>query len=361
MGEKIARRKFNRILMVLTVSGFIGALVAFFAIKFALYELSLLKTNDVSDVVVEIPYGSSLKKVSHLLAEAKVISFELPFYWFLRFGHKRVKQIQAGYYEFDGRLNYASLADRLLTGTDQSFKLTFVEGQTLNDLAASLEGMGLVSKAQFIEAMKSDKITSFIDWPFVKNRQTLYNDVGGLEGYLFPDTYFFSHKDSAEHIIKTMYKKLVDKLDESIQARLREQTLSLHEVLTLASIVEKETGKESERPVIASVYLNRLRLGMRLQADPTVIYGMKDYSGKIRKTDLSLDHPYNTYRNKGLPPSPIAAPSLAAIKAVLWPAQTSYLYFVSKNDGSHFFCENLACHNDAVRTWQVNFFKRRNP
>jgi UPF0755 protein len=246
-----------------------------------------------------------------------------------------------------------------LLGRNQSFQVTFKEGQTLVDLANNLDHIGLVTKNEFLIAMTSDEIVHFIGAPNASMRRGLENDVGGIEGYLFPDTYFFEKNDSAKGIIKKMHAKLVTLFDDKMLARIDEIKLSLHQLLTLASIIEKETGDQSERPIIASVYHNRLRRGMRLQADPTVIYGIKNYDGKIRKSDLLTYHPYNTYKIQGLPPGPIAAPGLAAIRAALWPNDTRYLYFVSRNDGSHVFCENIVCHNEAVRKWQIEYFRNR--
>ncbi len=155
-----------------------------------------------------------------------------------------------------------------------------------------------------------------------------------------------------------MHTRLLSKIDAAMWQRIAELKADLNSVLTLASIIEKETGNPAERAVISSVYQNRLAIGMRLQADPTVIYGIKDYDGKIRKRDLLSHHPYNTYTIAGLPPGPISSVGIEAIRAALWPEKTNYLYFVSRNDGSHIFCENITCHNKAVQQWQINFFKR---
>ena len=187
------------------------------------------------------------------------------------------------------------------------------------------------------------------------------NAAAAIEGYLFPDTYFFAKSDQAAQIIKKMYERLLQVLSRESIPPMAASRDYLHRLLTLASIVEKETGNAGERSIIASVYYNRLAKGMRLQADPTVVYGLKDYDGKIHKKDLITPHPYNTYTMKGLPPGPIAAVGVDAIRAVLKPDRTNFLYFVSKNDGSHEFCETLACHNKAVRRWQIDYFSRSSP
>lgn len=306
------------------------------------------KTHQVNEVVVEIPYGSSLRQVSRLLAEAKVIDDAKKFYWYLRFGRLDGHKMQAGFYNFFGSITAGDLASRLLFGVDQSFRLTFKEGENLKELAQKLDNLGLIKKEAFLAATKSQEVLDALT-PGLKV---------GIEGYLFADTYFFSKKDNALSIINKMHARLRSKLTPEIMARIDELKTSLHQVLTLASIIEKETGDPKERPLIASVYQNRLRLGMHLQADPTVIYGIKDYNGKIRKADLLAFHPYNTYKIKGLPPGPIASAGFESIRAALWPEASQYLYFVSKNDGSHIFCADLTCHNRAVRTWQIDFFKK---
>lgn len=319
--------------------------VAFYFSSFA------KKTHDVKEVVVEIPMGSSLRQVSNLLAEACVIDSPKVFYWYLRLGRLDGHKMQAGFYNFSGPIPHREVASRLLFGFDPSFKLVFKEGETVADLIIKLGNLGLSTKESFQEAVNSPEIIDLLKGSLPEGFK------GQIEGYLFPDTYFFSKKDNAKSIIKKMHARFVSKLGPEILLRLKEQNISLHEALTLASIIEKETGDEQERPLIASVYQNRLRLGMRLQADPTVIYGIKDYDGKIRKIDLRTYHPYNTYKIQGLPPGPISSVGLASIRAVLWPATTDYLYFVAKNDGTHIFCKDLACHNKAVRLWQINYAK----
>lgn len=315
------------------------------------------QTITVSDTVVEISSGSSLKRVSQVLYDAKLINNKEQFYWYLRLGRRDGLKMQAGYYIFSGDMSFRMIADRLLHGTDPALRLVFKEGQTLNDLATLLSDMGLVTKTQFEEAMRSQEILELIKTP-TTSRQFLQNDTGGIEGYLFPDTYYFGKTSTAHSIIKKMYQRLVAKLGPDIHARIAERKTSLHEVLTMASIIEKETGSKAEREIISSVYHNRLVKGMRLQADPTVIYGMKNYVGKISKADLLSFHPYNTYKIYGLPPGPISSVGYEAIRAALWPAETNFFYFVSKNDGSHIFCPDLACHNQAVRMWQIDYFKK---
>jgi UPF0755 protein len=182
---------------------------------------------------------------------------------------------------------------------------------------------------------------------------------GGIEGYLYPDTYQFPKGTSAEVILKKLRGHLDEVMDDAMKARMKEMGWDLHKTLTLASIVEKETAAKAERPHISSVFHNRLKDGMKLQTDPTVIYGIPNYDGNIHKSDLLRDHPYNTYVIPGLPPGPIAQPGVEAIRAALFPTNDKDEYFVSHNDGTHEFCPTLKCHNAAVKKWQVDYFKAK--
>ena len=179
-----------------------------------------------------------------------------------------------------------------------------------------------------------------------------------LEGYLYPDTYHLARGISASTAIDTMVNRFWEVVSP-LRKRAEDVGMKMEDVIILASIVEKETGLAEERPTIASVFLNRLKRGMRLESDPTVIYGLKDFDGNLTREDLMKATHYNTYIIRGLPPGPIANPGLEAIKAVLFPAKTDYLYFVSKNDGSHHFSRTLSEHNKAVQIYQKGGRKRR--
>lgn len=350
-------KNFWRILLAISFVSILGVGLCVFGLYYYFAQFAKSTESINQEIIVEIPFGTSAKRVSEILYAQGVIKEPRKFYWFLRLYRQDTSRMQAGYYVFDKEINHNEIAERLQTGRDQAFKLTYKEGESLCDLALALDKINLVSPKDFERAMMSSEIINFIKVPLEQTRSALKNNTGGLEGYLFPDTYFFSKRDTGISVIKKMHQRLLDKINGDLEARMKEQNLSLHEVLTLASIIEKETGAAHERPLIASVYQNRLKKNMRLQADPTVIYGIKNYDGKIRKADLLNYHAYNTYKISGLPPGPIAAPGLESIKAVLWPASSNFLFFVSKNDGTHIFCENIACHNQAVQKWQIEYFK----
>jgi UPF0755 protein len=181
-------------------------------------------------------------------------------------------------------------------------------------------------------------------------------DARDLEGYLFPDTYAVPRQASAERLVAAMVDRFRTTFDEGLRARAAVLKMSLRDVVALASLVEKETARADERALVSAVYHNRLRRGMPMQCDPTVIYALMlagRWNGNIRRADLQIDSPYNTYRYPGLPPGPIAAPGRASLEAALAPADVPYLYFVSRNDGSHVFAETLAEHNRNVARWQL--------
>jgi UPF0755 protein len=234
----------------------------------------------------------------------------------------------------------------LTRGAIITHPVTIPEGFTKEQIAELLAGKDLANKHEFL---------SLTDDPEVLKK---YGVKGtGLEGYLYPDTYQFGRGLSAKSIIDVMIKRFRE-VTGPLKVRVSETGMTIKEVIILASIVEKETGRPEERSLIASVFLNRLKRRMRLESDPTVIYGIKNFNGNLTRKDLSKPTPYNTYVIRGLPPGPIANPGLEAIKAVLYPVQADYLYFVSKNDGSHYFSKTLSEHNKAVKRYQKKRPKR---
>ncbi len=183
-----------------------------------------------------------------------------------------------------------------------------------------------------------------------------------LEGYLFPETYTLPRGTPAAKLVGLMVERFRTIFTEEMRRTAADQGFSVRQVVSLAALVEKETGKEDERPVVAAVYRNRFRIGMPMQADPTVVYALERanrYDGNIRRADLDFDSPYNTYRYPGLPPGPIASPGKASLEAALAPADVKFLYFVSRNDGSHVFAETLAEHNANVQRFQVEYFRNQ--
>ena len=227
--------------------------------------------------------------------------------------------------------------------------VTFPEGLTIADMSKIFESHGIGTAASFVEAAKDAALVHDLD-PAAKD----------LEGYLFPETYALSRHTDAPKLIKLMVSRFDHVFTPELRQAAAARNLTVRQAVTLASIVEKETARPEERPLVAAVYTTRLRIGMPLQCDPTVIYALTKrggYSGNIHKDDLSIDSPYNTYRYPGLPPGPIASPGRASLEAAVHPADADYLYFVSRNDGSHEFARTLDEHNRNVHKYQIEYFR----
>ncbi len=291
--------------------------------------------------IVTIAKGQTFGRTAHLLHAQHLIEHPFKFRLLARL-QGQDKQIQAGEYLLSATMSPAAIMDTLVNGKVRLYKFTVPEGSNLKQIAAIVETAGLMPQAEFIGAAT--------DIEFAKAKGIA---AATFEGYLFPDTYFFPKDASARAIITAMVDRLRSEVTPAREKRAAAIGLSVHQVLTLASIIEKETGAAAERPVISSVFHNRLRRGMRLETDPTVIYGIENFDGNLTRKHLTTPTPYNTYLIGGLPPGPIASPGLAAIEAALYPADTPFLYFVSKKDGTHQFSKTLADHNRAIVTYQL--------
>ncbi|HEY4998579.1 MAG TPA: endolytic transglycosylase MltG [Usitatibacter sp.] len=285
--------------------------------------------------------GAGLKTVARQLAADGVFP-EGETFWILGRLLGRARSIQAGTYRLDKPLTPIEILDKLARGDVVFAEAVFVEGMTLRQWLAQLAVQPEVKHAL------SGKSEAEI-------RATVGEGPEPLEGWLFPDTYRFAPGASDADILKRAHAAMKRRLAEAWDARDPAVPLATsYEALILASIIEKETGLASERPLIASVFVNRMKRGMRLQTDPTVIYGMGErYGGNIRKKDLIADTPWNTYTRDGLPPTPIAMPGAASLRAALHPADSQFLYFVSRGDGSHEFSRTLEEHNRAVAKYQL--------
>ncbi len=255
--------------------------------------------------------------------------------------------LQAGDYRFELPTTVPGVLAKLIEGAVVLQPVTVVEGLTVEETARSLADQGFGSYERYLPLVRSPELIADLD-PVATD----------LEGYLFPDTYHFPRTATEDEVVRTMVATFRRRMAESFP----DLALGVREWVTLASIVEKEAGLDAERPVIAGVYRNRLDRGIGLYADPTIIYALKKlgrWDGDIRRKDLSLDSPYNTYRNVGLPPGPICSPGLASLEAAAAPADVPYLYFVSRNDGSHVFAETLREHNRNVDEWQRRYWRER--
>ena len=318
--------------------GLLFLVVVFLSLGFGLFLVSPVEKEGKEQVFV-VKEGSSLKEVAEDLDKRGLITSKTLFVLWTRIkGYG--KDIRAGEYSLSPTMPPVQLLEILRKGLIILHPVTIPEGFTRDQIADALAAKGLADKKRFLELTEDKALL----------RQ--YGVSGpSLEGYLFPDTYYFSRGTPTLAVLDTMvkrFKQVVVPLMEKTQGK----GMKFEELVTLASIVEKETGRPEERPLIASVFLNRLRLGMRLESDPTVIYGIENFGGDLKKKDLAQKTPYNTYVIYGLTPGPIANPGLESIKAVVDPARTDYLYFVSRNDGSHQFSKTLAEHHRAVEIYQ---------
>lgn len=262
--------------------------------------------------------------------------------------------LHAGEFRFDEPLSTPEVLDKLIRGEVVTYPLTLIEGLTIDEVAAAIAAAGFGDLAVLRAEMDDVSRIADLD-PAAEN----------LEGYLYPETYHFARGTSEAQIVDVLVRTFRREYETEVAPvhdPTAEHGLDLRELVILASIVEKETQLDEERAVVASVYRNRLRIGMGLYADPTIIYAKKiagTWDGNLRRPDLKLDSPYNTYVVPGLPPGPICSPSVASLLAAAQPADTQYLYFVSKNDGSHVFARTKAEHDRNVYQWQKLYWRKR--
>ena len=331
------KRGKNRLFLVsLLVPLLIGGSVAWFGYRALITPGPPL----LQPVRFFVQNGSSLEAIArHLYAEGLLSQSRVFRLWARLSGMDR--RIKHGEYLFPEPLSPLALLKRLSQGQLVRHTITIPEGFSLVQIAQLLEQRGFGTAESFL-CLNADP-QFLADWGLPAN---------SLEGYLYPATYQFSVRASAREILGRMIARFYAAWDLALDRRAAELGLSPHEVVTLASIIEKETGKTAERPLIAAVIHNRLSRGIRLQCDPTVIYGIKNFDGNLTRRHLQTPTPYNTYVIHGLPPGPIANPGLAALRAALYPANTDYLYFVARGDGTHHFSASLAEHNRAVRRFQ---------
>jgi peptidoglycan lytic transglycosylase G len=291
-------------------------------------------------VEVRVEQGDSLATVVRKLRDQRLIANGFLFSLWARLNGLE-KKIHQGLYRFETRVPPREILDRLVTGRGIFQTVTIPEGLAIKEIAELLDKMQIANKYKFIEEAANPTLLA-----------TLGLSEKGLEGYLFPSTYHFTPATSEKDIISAMVEQFRKISMPLLNQRDDTSSLSSHEILTLASIIEKETGVDSERPLVSAVFHNRLKRLMPLQSDPTVIYGIKEFNGNLTRKNLQDSSPYNTYRITALPPGPICNPGLSSIRAALQPAQVPYLYFVSKNDGTHLFSATIEAHNQAVKLYQ---------
>lgn len=332
----------KRVLLLVGIAAFLtvcAGLGIYFELR--MYADAPAQVENTQEILVNVPQGQSLKTTADLLYQKNIIknSFKLVVIARLKGYDKRLK---AGEYLLSAAMTPREILSIMVRGEVRLHKLTVPEGYNLHQIAEVVSQAGFGTRDEFIE-IASDPVLV----------RKLGLEAETLEGYLFPDTYFFPKAATIEKIAMTMVKRFWSIFKPEWKARAKDLGFSVHQVVTLASIIEKETGAALERPRISSVFHNRLRRKMRLESDPTVIYGTKDFDGNLTRKHLKTRTPYNTYKIRGLPVGPIANPGRASLEAALFPEKTAYLYFVSKKDTTHHFSTNLTEHNRAVRRYQL--------
>ena len=294
-----------------------------------------------SDLAIEIEPGSSLKAIAFQLVDEKILNEPWRFILLSKALGQSTK-LRPGNYNLNPNITPYQLLKSFVEGRATEGSITFIEGQDFNSMLDKIKANDNIKKT--MKSYDTKAIASAIGIPYES-----------VEGQFFPDTYYFSRNTSDIEILKRAYKAMQKKLNYEWARRAEEVPYkNSYEALTMASIIEKETGKSIEANLISGVFIHRLSIKMKLQSDPTVIYGLgKKFTGDITKKDLLADTPYNTYTREGIPPAPITMPGLISIRAALHPTKTEALYFVGKGDGTHYFSANLSEHNSAVRKYQI--------
>ena len=333
------------------IGTYFGAFLAGCYCTYFMFNMLLMSPVDSEDketVSFVLHKGWSLQKAGEELVKKDLLKNELSF-TILR--HSREGDlakngkfiIYPGEYLLSKSMAPIDMIKLFVEGDIVKHKFAVIPGMTLRDIAKLMVKTTLVNKSEARVALEDQQLLS-----------SLRIKSSTFEGYLAPETYTFSKPDTAKDMVTRMVQEGAKQFTKEFYERAIDMGFSFHQILILASIIEKETGDESERARISSVFHNRLRIGMPLQTDPTVIYGIKDFNGNLTKADLQRNTPYNTYKNTGLPPTPICSPSVASIKAALYPEETDYLYFVAKGDGTSYFSKTYREHRKAVRKYQIS-------
>ena len=324
-------------LFIITVTG----VLALGGYIYKIYYEPILGSDIENSTIIMIPRGSTFDSVTASVREKGLLPYPR-LYRYLARQLKVYSRVQTGEFEIQHHWNTYELLQFLISGKSIRHRVTIPEGNNFADIAERLFRAELADK-ETILSLKHDPDLL---------RKTGVLEATSLEGFLFPETYFFSRAETEQQMLSAMIAQYRKVFNKDFQQRVEEIGLSEYEVLTLASIVEKETGADADRPRIASVFHNRLKRKMRLDSDPTVIYGLKDFNGNLKRKHLRARTPYNTYTRYGLPPTPISNPGKASLQSVLYPVEEEFLYFVARGDGSSKFSKTLREHNKAVWYFQ---------
>ncbi|WP_245579459.1 endolytic transglycosylase MltG [Halonatronum saccharophilum] len=327
--------KFKQVVIVLALLFFI---LNFFLFSYGQKLLGpRLEDNGVENRIVEIKSGYSLNRIVDKLYEEELINSPLAFKLYLKLKGKSTN-LQAGYYQLNPTMSTIEIIDRLIKGENAYYRVTIPEGATVEEVSSIFHMRGL-DRERFLEVAKN------IDMNFLENREDLYYNA---EGFLFPDTYKIPYGSSEEDIIRIMLREFQKKIRD-LEEGIEESEFSLHQIITIASMIEGEARVKEEGPKIASVIYNRLDRGMRLQLDATVQYALPQRESRLLYRHLEAESLYNTYRRDGLPPGPINNPGIDSIKSTLNPVETDYLFYVARGDGGHIFTRTYQEHLEVQR------------
>lgn len=294
---------------------------------------------------IRIERGASTSHIASLLEREDLIHSALVFTLIVRLTGQ-APNLQAGVYRLQSDMPLVEILKALLRGIVMTDTITIPEGFTVKEIGHLFQERLLSKEREFYQAL--DRALS--ERPTISEKYTMKPHLHYLEGYLFPDTYQFSHESPLESLLSTMVRNFYNKVEQyTIEERAEELGLSLHQVVTIASLIEKEAKKEEERPLISGVIHNRLRIGMPLQVDATVLYVLPERKEVVLYRDLEVDSPYNTYQVGSLPPGPIGNPGLSSLLAAIYPQSTDYLYYVARRDGSHIFSRTYQEHLQAIQ------------
>ena len=330
--------------------GIIGVISIIFVVSISVFiftQIGPYNKNNTKGIVVEIPQGSTTDTISDILYKNNLIKNKAMFKISVKLSNK-AQQFKAGKYLFNQTYSNKQIINDLSLGKiyKDGIKITIPEGSTSREIVSILVDKKLGNEDSY-EALISNPKEFYNDFKFLEE-----DDITSLEGFLYPSTYYFDENSSEKEVLSTMLSQFNKVYTDKLRDRQKELNMTTEQVVNLASIVEKEAILDKDRPIIASVFYNRLKIGMPLQSDATIQYIFKERKKIVTYKDLEIDSPYNSYKNKGLPPTPISSPGIESIKATLYPEKTDYLYFVAKMDGGNNYSKNYEDHLKYVKEYK---------
>ena len=330
--------------------GIIGVISIIFVVSISVFiftQIGPYNKNNTEGIVVEIPQGSTTNTISDILYKNNLIKNKVMFKISVKLSNK-AQQFKAGKYLFNQTYSNKQIINDLSLGKiyNDGIKITIPEGSTSREIVSILVDKKLGNQDSY-EALISNPKEFYNDFKFLEE-----DDITSLEGFLYPSTYYFDENSSEKEVLSTMLSQFNKVYTNKLRDRQKELNMTTEQVVNLASIVEKEAILDKDRPIIASVFYNRLEIGMPLQSDATIQYIFKERKKIVTYKDLEIDSPYNSYKNKGLPPTPISSPGIESIKATLYPEKTDYLYFVAKMDGGNNYSKNYEDHLKYVKEYK---------